>query len=330
MFTPLTIHKNRIEELDRFDNSGVTTSTSQKYGGLGIPAQANTQGNNLDGTLIVQSWPNSDNVKTTSSGHQKYQLFCAEGTTYSTWWQLCIPTADNQLNVGAYTDYPGVLGSSGVLKGQIGVSFRQRQAGGVNDDGIILFNSGSVYDWTNPQPITIGYSVDMTAGVGKASINGETATVLQADRAAAPGASNPLMFTNLTTTVAGPVVITHGYSYVRFPQAIMSGSVSQIIYYSEALNQDELNTITNQPYGDTLNVLDKQPAFYYLIREEEKVQTAGASLTGQLNGVFAYPNKGTDTSSGISQLKSISNTAGFTITSGSVLDTGIEDYRQRI
>lgn len=330
MFTPLAIHKNRIQELDRLNNSSVSTGTAAKRGGYGVPSQDNTQNANLDGTIVVQAWPNSDDVKTTTAGHQKYHLWTCEGTVLSTWWQLCIPTADNQLNVGAYTDYPGVLGSSGVLKGQIGVSFRQRQGGGINQDGIILFNSGSVYDWTNPQPITIAYSVDMTAGVGKASIDGQTATVLQADRSAAPGATDPLMFTNLTTSTVSAIAMTHGYSFVRFPQAIASGSVSQVLYYDSALNQDELNLITGQPWGEQLDILSKQPEFYYLITQEEKVQTSGNTITGQLNGVFAFENKGKSVAAGLSQLKSVSDTTGFTITSGSVFDTSTQDYRGRI
>jgi len=329
MFSPLTIKKNRIEELDRFDNSSVSLSTSTKYGGLGIPAQSVTQGSDLDGTIVVQAWPNSDYVATTSGGHQKWHLWNVEGTAVQTWWALCIPTADNQLNVGGGSDYPGIDNTNGVLKGQIGVSFRQRPNGGANDDGIILLNSGSVYDWTDPQPITIAYTVDMTAGVAKASINGETATVLQLDRAAVPGATDPLMFSNLSKT-ASPVAITAGYSFVRFTSAIPSGSFSQFSYYTSSMTQDELNVITGQPYGEPFNVLDKQPQLYYLIREDEKVQTSGNTITGQLNGVFAYQNKGTETNSDVSQMKTVSNTANFIVTSGSVYDGGIDDYRGRI
>ena len=330
MFTPLTIHKNRIEEVDRFDNSGVTSGTADKPGGYGVPSQNVTQGNNLDGTIITQVWPNSDDTKDGGGGNGQFFTFTGEGDTYSTWWSLSIPTADNQMNVGGGSDYPGVDNTLGVLKGQIGVSFRQRPSGGGNEDGIILLNSGSIYDWTDPQPITIAYSVDMTAGVAKASINGETATVTQINRTSNPDATDPLMFTNLTTTVSSPIFMTMGYGEKVRRASLGSGSYSQLAYYTSSLTQDELNVITGQVYGDTLNVLDIQPQFYYHLREENKEQTSGNTIPHQLNGVFAFPNEGTLTDSELAQIKTVNGASGLVITSGSVFDGGSQQYQERI
>jgi len=329
MFTPLANKKNRVEELDRFDNSSVTISTSQKRGGVAVPSQDITQGNNLDGTIVVQAYPNSDYVASSANGSKQFFLFTGELDGLSTWWEMSIPVADNQLNVGGGSDYTGIDNTLGVLKGQIGVSFRQRKGGGTNQDGIILFNSGSVYDWTNPTPITLAYSVDMTNFVARCSINGETATVLQLNRSGG-GATDPLMFTNLSTTANYPVIMTMGYSPNIRWSSIGSGSYSQLSYYTSSLYQDELNLITGQIYGDTINVLDKEPQIYYSIREDEKEQTTGNTITGQLNGVFAYPNKGTLTDAELAQLKTVNDVTNYDITSGSVYDSGIQNYRSRI
>ena len=341
MFTPLAIHKNRIAELDRFDNTNVVNSTTAtKRGGLAIPSQQVTQGDNLDGTIVVQAWPQTDYLACTGrGGGEKWHLWCGESDGVQTWWQLCIPTADNQVNVGGGADYGTSYGypvdylstTNGVLKGQIGISFRVRPNASSNLDGIVLINSGSTYDWTDPQPIRIAYSVDMTAGVGRCSINGETADVLQLPRKNVGGIPDPLMFTNLTEGTVRNVFITHGYSPATFDEAIPSGSFSEMSYYTSSLLQDELNLITAQPYGSPSNVLsNKQPQIHYVIREDNKEQTSGNTITGQLNGVFAYPNEGTETSSDLAQLKTVSDYANFVVTSGSVYDGGNNDYRARL
>ena len=342
MFSPLTIKKNRIEELDRFDNTNVVNSTTAtKHGGLGIPSQQVTQGDNLDGTIVIQAWPQTDYVACTGrGGGEKWHLWCGESDGVSTWFQLCVPTADNQLNVGGGADYGTSYGfpvnylntSTGVDKGQIGISFRVRpNAGGTAYDGIVLFNSGSTYDWTDPQPIRIAYSVDMTAGVGKASLNGETVDVLQLNRKNNTGAPNPIMFSNLTIGVVRNAIITYGYSNATFDEAVPSGSFSEISYYTSSLLQDELNLITAQPYGSPSNVLsNKQPQIHYVIREDNKEQTSGNTLSGQLNGVFAYPNEGTEPNTDLAQLKTVSDYANFVVTSGSVYDGGNNEYRERL
>lgn len=341
MFTPLAIHKNRIDEIDRFDNTNVVNSTTAtKAGGLAIPAQNSTQANNVDGTVVVQAWPSTDYLACTGrGGGEKWHLWCAENVPFGTWWQLCIPTADNQLNVGGYTDYgtgwgfpENYVGPSGVLKGQIGISFRtEPAAAGTNYDGIVLINSGSIYDWNDPQPIRIAYSVDMTAGVARASINGETADVLQVNRKNNVVAANPLMFTNLTNPTQEDVTCTFGYSVSTYDEAIPSGSFSEISYYTSSLLQDELNVITAQPFGSPSNILsNKQPQIHYVVREENKEQTAGNTITGQLNGVFAYPNEGTEQISDYSQLKTVSSYTDFVVTSGSAYDGGNNQWRERL
>jgi hypothetical protein len=240
------------------------------------------------------------------------------------------------LNIGPGSDYTGIDNTTGVLKGQIGVNIRQRPGGGgANYDGIILFNSGSVYDWNNPTPITIAYSVDMAATSSLCSINGETATVTQIDRAGQGGApTDPMQFTNLTTTnLAGSdVYLAFGYSPQIRQQTSISGSFNEWAYYTSSLNQDELNIITGQRYGDPTNVLDKQPQLMYRLHEELKKQSSGPTAPYQLNGVFDFPNIGNGFGGAIdvSQIHTIKKIPEMVISSGSVYDTEIKEYRARI
>ncbi len=335
MFTPLTFNKNNTIEVDRFDNSAITADTSDKANGYSTAAQPTTQGNNLDGTFVIAAFPNSDYGTATSTGDLQYTLFSAEGDFLSTWFSLTIPTADGQANIGSYTQYNPYLGPEGVAKGQISVNTRQRQGGGDNNDGIILLNSGSVYDWDNPIPVTIAYSVDMTALTAKCSINGVSASVLQIGRQdGKTDPTDPIQFTNLTTTdtVSNNVYLAYGFSPKIRKQSTCSGSFSEFAYYTSSLNQDELNIITGQRYGDPTNVLDKQPQLMYRFHEDEKQASGGPSAPHQLNGNFDFPNIGNGFvgESDVNQIHTIKETAAMVISSGSVYDMETEEYRTRI
>lgn len=335
MFSPLTFNKNNTIEIDRFDNSGITPDTTDKANGYSTAAQPTTQGNNLDGTIVVAAYPNSDYNTGTSGGQGQWFLFSAEGQFYSTWFSLSIPTADDQLNIGNYTNYSPYLGTSGVLKGQIGIGVRQRPAGGTNYDGIILINSGSIYDWNNPTPITLAYSVDMTASSSLCSINGQTANVLQIPRSITPAPTDPMQFTNLTTTLSNgneSVFLAFGFSPQVRKQQSPDGSFSEWAYYTSSLNQDELNIITGQRYGDPTNVLPKQPQLMYRFHEDQKQQAAGPTAPHQLNGVTDFPNIGNGFvgASDVNQIHTIKETANMVISSGSVYDMESRDYKTRI
>tara|TARA_A100001201_G_scaffold136854_1_gene126232 strand:- start:187 stop:1188 length:1002 start_codon:yes stop_codon:yes gene_type:complete len=332
MFTPLTFNKNNTIEVDRFDNSGITPDTSDKANGYSTAAQPTTQGNNLDGTFVVSAFPNSDYATGTQGGQDQWFLFSAEGNSCQTWFGLAIPTADNMANIGNYTNYSPYLGTSGVLKGQITIGVRQRQNCGNNNDGIILINSGSIYDWDNPTPITLAYSVDMTSNTALCSINGETADVLQIGRQdGKPDPTDPMQFTNLTTRDSDDIYLAFGFSPKIRRQSTPSGSFSEWGYYTSSLNQDELNTITGQRYGDPTNVLDKQPQLMYRFQEDLKQQSGGPSAPHQLNGKFDFPNIGNGFvgEADVEQIHTIKETADMAITSGSVYDMETINYKPR-
>ena len=131
------------------------------------------------------------------------------------------------------------------------------------------------------------------------------------------------------------VKIGHGYSTKVQRTGVDSGSFSEITYFTSSLSQEEMNAITAQPYGAPLNFLSKrndaskenEANVDYVIRQENKVQTSGDTITSQLNGVFAYANKG-QTSDAPTQAKTVADSLA-NVTSGSALNTELDEYRLR-
>ena len=56
------------------------------------------------------------------------------------------------------------------------VQIRERSTGGGNNDALLLLDSGSYYDWTDPQPVRIAWSYDRGSDTYKGSLNGQTMT----------------------------------------------------------------------------------------------------------------------------------------------------------
>lgn len=332
MFTPLSYNKPHIEKIDRFDNSGIADSpTTTKRGGYGVPPTNTFSETDVDATIFIQAWPNSDDVRCTGrGGGEKWYLWCAEPSiATSAWWQLCIPTANNQ-QVGGGSDYDLLDNTTGVLKGQIMVPFRIRPSGGANEDGLILIDSGSIYDWTDPQPISIALAVQHgpTAVPLKASINGVTKPVRFEGRGTqTPNSASAWTDVQLTGTA---IQLTWGYDARAFDEALMSGSYYHMSYWSSSLSQEELNYLTAQPIGTPLaGIPNKQPQMSFTPREEQKETVVRTGLTGQLSGPFAFPNLGNTTAAAVSQLVTVNQQAGQ-ITSGSVYDIQTDNYRGRI
>lgn len=332
--TPLAFNKPHIEEIDRQDNTGVADSTSTtKRGGYAMPGQNIFSVIDEDGTIVVQAWPNSDDVRCTGrGGGEKWYLWCAEPTTYTvSWFHFCIPTADNQ-QVGGGGDYD-LLGSNGVLKGQICVPFRIRPTG-PNQDGLILIDSGSVYDWNDPQPISIALaSVKSPTSPDqgyKASINGETKECRFEGR----GSANPpsgSFWTDITPS-GQDVTCTWGYNPRAFDESLMSGSYYEVAYYNTSLTQDEMNVLTAQPVGTPLRGIlpNKEPVWNVRFREDEKeTKTAPPAFVNDQISTAAFPNLGTETSVNVSQAVSVAQQAGI-MTSGSVYEQYSKEYRTRL
>lgn len=311
MFTPLALKRNRIEELDRFDNTPVTADTGGKVGGY-YQTDSNYWGFH-NGTVIVQAWPNADDLRYTgTSGNRfKWMFFNIENNSQAAWWSLCVATDDN-IQIGAGSDYSLLDNTDGWKKGQFGVQTRFRSSG--NADGLILIDSGSFYDWTDPQPIHIAYVNDQINSQFRASINGETKAVVAEPRSGREADWNDYYFWgDLGTTDSND--LSFGYSPEDFTEILMSGSYYEFQFYTESLSQEEINLITSQPYGTPGNVLDKQPHVHYRFTEEYK--------TG-----LEFPNIGTDT--GFTKTFETRFETANQITSGSVYDYGIKDYRGRI
>lgn len=310
MFTPLAIHKNRITEIDRLDNTVVGSSTAAKVGGY-KQADNTYWMSKSEGTIVVQAWPNSDDLRYNGTGTNRLKwMFWNAESNGSGWWSLCVATGDN-IQIGGGSNYLLLDDTLGWKKGQIGVQCRFRQ--GAVADGLILIDSGSTYDWTDPQPIRIAFQVDATAQKYAASINGNTAPVVEEPRSGDPDWSGYQFLSDLGGSTAN---VTFGYGNALFDEILMSGSYYEWSFYDEVLTQSEMNTITAQPYGQPSNVLDTQPAVHFVYTQENKSATNSFSNLG---------NDATYTDTITSE-----HQAAGQITSGSVYDTGINDYQTRI
>jgi hypothetical protein len=335
MFTPLALNKNVSIKVDRFNSELWPTDTTDKKLGLAIPPSTYwTPGPGTeDGTIVVQAYPNSDYIPAPGGfGEFKWYLWASENGNQTSWNQFYIATQDNT-QIGSYLDYPTLLNgnSNGLLRGSFTVNIREKNAGGAGQDALVILNSGSYYDWTGGtdlEPVRIAYTYDRTSDVFRASLNGETMTTHFENR------SGKNVGTNKWLTDVAPVgtdqQTSMGYSNRINLRGADSGSFAEFAYYSSSLSQDELNVITNQPYGQPTNVLDKQPQVLYRIREEQKeTEVRVASIANILPGNTAYPNLGTVTDTSVSQLKTILMYPSGSITSGSILNTQNEEYYSR-
>ena len=173
MFSPLTFNKNQNIKVDRFSPTNYpAASTSNKRQGVGLPASGywNQGPGNADGTIVVFAYPNSDYVPATGGGEFKWMLWETSATGYSAWSQFYINT-ENGTQIGSSGNYT-ILGASGALKGSYMVQIRERSTGGGNNDALLLLDSGSYYDWTDPQPVRIAWSYDRGSDTYKGSLNG--------------------------------------------------------------------------------------------------------------------------------------------------------------
>lgn len=324
MFSPLTIRKNRIDEINRLDNTQVAASTATNKK-LGYFSRDTSYWGFTSGTLVCRTYPNSVDLRYTgtSTNRFKWMMFNMENNSQASWWSLCIAT-DNNIQIGGGADYSLLDNTLGWKKGQIGIQTRFRPTSTTVADGLILIDSGSTYDWDNPQPIHIAYVNDQVNSQFRASINGETKPVVGQARNNDPDWSNYLFWGDLGTTDSND--LTFGYSPGDFTEILMSGSYNEFQFYTASLTQDEINVITSQPFGCPGNVLDKQPQVHYVFTQDHKVPVSVSQTSGETG--FAYNNVGTDTTY-TTQFVETSLYANA-ITSGSVLDGGIKDYRARL
>ncbi len=345
MFTPLAYNKNTQIEIDRFDNSGYSTDTSVKAMGIGIPdTDFYSIGSGCNaGTIAVQAFPNASDTKSPYGAESKWLFWSHEASSVSAWWQLYIAGADNT-QIGGGSNYSMLDNTVGTPKGGFFVSLRERSGGGGNNDGLLWLNSGSdwasgegLYDWDNPEPIRIAITfkkdTPVNEGTFYASLNGQTMTATWENRSGYNVQARKWLCDICPT--GQDVKIGHGYSTKVQRTGVDSGSFSEITYFTSSLSQEEMNAITAQPYGAPLNFLSKrndaskenEANVDYVIRQENKVQTSGDTITSQLNGVFAYANKG-QTSDAPTQAKTVADSLA-NVTSGSALNTELDEYRLR-
>ena len=340
MFTPLTFQKNAAIQVDRLDNSGITPSTSAKKLGYGLPSNSyllTERGN--DTTFVVQAWPNSD-VDSNLSGGDGHNWVLTQATATgcsSNWWMLSIPT-DNNTEPGPAGNYPTLLGTDGIKKGQLCINSRLRPACTGDRDWVGLINSGSIYDWDDPQPITVAIGLRHSDETFVCAVNGVSASVVFENRnnKTTPAISGLRGFNDLippTTTDpdtnSRPQDMNLGYSSLFSTEVALSGSFSEWVFYDRLLTMDEMKLVTNQPYGQPLNVIDTEPTLHFRFREELKVTTTAAFVPEQIENK-AFDNLGTQTGADVNQMQSVVGPLGGVLDSGSVMNTQVYEYQDRV
>jgi hypothetical protein len=334
-FFPLANNRNKVTLNDRVDNSNYATDSNAKKNGFGIPNSDfwtdGTPGSTANnGTIVVQAWPGSDTFKTPFNDNKKWMLWCSVSNSLSAWWQFYV-AGTNNTQIGNSSNYPTLISDSdGIRKGSFMISIRERSGGSGNNDGLVLINSGSIYQWdpndADHKPFTIAIAYDHS-DVWRASIDGVTVPAVHENRNGSNQGTN--QWCNDIANSGGNKT-TFLYDDKISGGAAGSGSFGETAYYTSSLTQDELNTITSQPWGSPTDVLSKRPQLLYRLHEDQKEQTTGATLTDQLNGKFAFPNLGNEDYSDTSlpQVKTIRDSSG-SITSGSVLNAGVPIYQTR-
>ena len=270
------------------------------------------------GSVVIQCWPNSDDPRAATSGNnrEKYLLFnlTNNNTSARKWWQFYIAT-ENIANPSGY-DYLNLNKGSYIVSVRGGTS-------STSYDGQWIFDSGSYYNWTQKDPITIAFSQDGTTGM-KASLNGNTMSVIWDPRNDQTNYNGNDLFSQIDNGYNE--TLNFGWDKYHFNAIANSGSWEQYHFYSASLSQEELNTITGQIWGEEINILDKQPQLLYKFREEYKVNK-DTSLESYEIGNASYNSLGTDTPT---QLTTATGGQTNLCTSGSVIDSGIQDYQERI
>lgn len=336
-FFPLANNRNKVTLNDRLDNSNYAVDNTDKKNGYGIPnsdfwtdGTPGSTGNN--GTIVVQAWPGSDVFKSSFESEKKYMLWCSVSNNLSAWWQFYV-AGTNNLQIGGASNYPVICqgNSNGFEKGTFSISIRERHSGGGNNDGMVIIDSGSIYQWdpndADHKPFTIAIAYDHS-DVWRASLNGVTVGALHENRDNGSNQGTKQWCNDIANS--GGNKTTFGYDDKITRLAVASGSYGEVAYYTSSLTQDELNTITSQPWGQPTNILDKPAQLLYRLHEDQKEQTTGATLTDQLNGKFGFPNLGNEDYSDTSlpQMKTIRDSLG-SVTSGSVLNAGVPIYQSR-
>lgn len=122
----------------------------------------------------------------------------------------------------------------------------------------------------------------------------------------------------------------NGYPDTAAPvsQTTNNGSVCQMAFWTGSLNESEMRVVSNQQWGEPLDVVDQQPAFHYYFREDYKVNKRTA-LDGDEIAGNSYNNLGTVGNQDYAQY-TLADGLNFNYTNTESLDREIDEFRTRV
>ena len=332
MFTPLANNKPNINnEVDRNSSSVNATSApaANIIGGyrMDSPETNNTFFENCTDFTVAFQFVISDRYFNTAIRRDNNMFQISAG---SRWYQIW-PCMTGLNNNNLPTWYPYLFNQDGegfvsALENWV-INYR------LSDGSDAAFNP----DLNNQfSPIEAGkpYTFVFSAGTqhpsGSACINGTQTSCGWQDRQGQGG--------NTTTSTDSISDIDNGtwrWSVNGYPetgapvsQTSSNSSVAQMAFWTGPLNVEEMKVVSNQPFGEPLDVVDTQPSFHYYFKEDYKVDKRTA-LDGDEIANNSYNNLGSIGDQDYAQF-TLADGSNFNYSATESYDREAEQYRDRI
>jgi hypothetical protein len=324
MFSPLANNKPFINnEVDR--NSSSVNAKTNIVGGyrMDSPENDNTFFEQCtDFTVAIQLLVD-DRVFNTNIRRDNNIFQIAAG---SRWFQIwpCMTGLDNTFLGGAYPDLfpnPATAFSTWVIN--------YRTAAG--KDAAFNPDLNSQFTPVEPgKPYTFVFSAGTQHPSGSSAINGVTTTCGWQSRQGQSG--NDATSTDGISVIDGGTWYwsVNGYPDTAAPisQTTNNGSVCQMAFWTGSLNESEMRVVSNQQWGEPLDVVNQQPAFHYYFREDYKVNKRTA-LNGDEIANNSYNNLGTIGNQDWAQF-TLADGLNFNYSNTGSLDREIDEFRLRV
>jgi hypothetical protein len=107
-----------------------------------------------------------------------------------------------------------------------------------------------------------------------------------------------------------------------------NSSVAQMAFWTGSLNVEEMKVVSNQPFGEPLDVLNAQPSFHYYYEQDYKVNKRTA-LDGDEIANNSYNNLGSIGDQDYAQF-TLADGVNFNYSATESYDREAEQYRNRI
>ena len=327
MFTPLANNKPFINnEVDR--NSSSVNAKTNIVGGyrMDSPENDNTFFEQCtDFTVAIQLLVD-DRVFNTNIRRDNNIFQIGAGSGY--WLQIwpCMTGLQNT-NIGSSTWMPDLFPNPATAFSCWVINYRT--AGG--KDAFFNPDLNSQFTPVEPgKPYTFVFCMGTQHTSGSAAINGVNTTCGWQNRLS-QGAGATANDSISTIDGAGPWRWSvNGYPEVGAPvsQTTNNGSVCQMAFWTGSLNESEMKVVSNQQWGEPLDVVNQQPAFHYYFREDYKVNKR-TTLNGDEIAGNSYNNLGTIGNQDWAQF-TLADGVNFNYSNTGSLDREIDEFRLRV